>query len=54
MRFAESGYYIEQYVKCDNCGVLIYGDGVRGQPERQADRLLASPHFGEHFARHWT
>jgi hypothetical protein len=26
MRFAESGYYIEQYVKCDNCGVLIYRD----------------------------
>ncbi|MBI4697324.1 MAG: hypothetical protein HY749_25230 [Gammaproteobacteria bacterium] len=28
MRFADNGYYIERYVKCDNCGVLIYGDGV--------------------------
>ncbi len=27
MRFSDNGYYIERYVKCDNCGVLIYGDG---------------------------
>lgn len=24
MRFSDNGYYIETYVKCDNCGVLIY------------------------------
>ena len=24
MKFAQSGYYIEKYVKCVNCGVLIY------------------------------
>ena len=28
MRFSENGYYIESYVKCDNCGVLIYGDPI--------------------------
>ena len=27
MKFADNGYYIEQYVKCENCGVLIYEDG---------------------------
>lgn len=27
MRFSANGYYIERYVKCDNCGVLIYGPG---------------------------
>jgi N-methylhydantoinase B len=30
MRFAEKGYYIEQYVKCANCGMLIYGEGIQG------------------------
>ncbi len=28
MRFSDNGYYIERYVKCDNCGVLIYGEGI--------------------------
>jgi N-methylhydantoinase B len=28
MRFSSNGYYVERYVKCDNCGLLIYGDGV--------------------------
>jgi len=27
MRFSKNGYYIEKYVKCANCGVLIYGAG---------------------------
>ncbi len=29
MRFAYKRYYIEEYVKCANCGVLIYDEGVR-------------------------
>lgn len=31
MRFAESGYYLEAYVKCANCGALIVtrGPGAR-------------------------
>jgi hypothetical protein len=29
MRFSENGYYIESYVKCDNCGLLIYDEGVK-------------------------
>ena len=31
MRFAEKGYYIEQYVKCANCGMLIYGEALEGR-----------------------
>jgi N-methylhydantoinase B len=31
MRFAEKGYYIEQYVKCANCGMLIYGEALDGK-----------------------
>ena len=30
MRFSNNGYYIEKYIKCDNCGMLIYGDGING------------------------
>ncbi len=42
MRFAENGYYIEQYVKCDNCGVLIYGEGVTGSSAHAAGHLFCS------------
>ena len=28
MRFADKRYYIEAYVKCANCGVLIYESGI--------------------------
>lgn len=27
MRFSDNGYYIEKYVKCSNCGMLVYGKG---------------------------
>ena len=30
MRFSENGFYVERYVKCRNCGLLVYGDGVPG------------------------
>lgn len=34
MRFSQSGLFIERYVKCRNCGVLIYeGDGLAGLEE---------------------
>ena len=36
MRFSDNGYYIERYVKCDNCGMLIYGEGLRGAPGGRA------------------
>ena len=29
MRFSDTGYYIEAYIKCGNCGVLVYDEGVR-------------------------
>lgn len=28
MKFSDNQYYIEKYIKCDNCGMLIYGDGI--------------------------
>jgi N-methylhydantoinase B len=28
MRFSDNGYYIEKYVKCANCGLLVYDQGV--------------------------
>ena len=28
MRLSRNGYYVERYVKCDNCGVLIYDEGL--------------------------
>ena len=29
MRFSDNGYYIEKYVKCANCGMLVYGPGQK-------------------------
>jgi 5-oxoprolinase (ATP-hydrolysing)/N-methylhydantoinase B len=28
MRLSRNGYYVEKYVKCDNCGLLIYDEGI--------------------------
>ncbi len=36
MKFDAKGYYIERYIKCHNCGVLIYGDGVRADDDAAA------------------
>ncbi|MFO1151226.1 MAG: hydantoinase B/oxoprolinase family protein [Alsobacter sp.] len=38
MRFSDNGFYIEKYVKCANCGMLVYGPGVprsegKGKPK---------------------
>ena len=30
MRFSENGYYVEKYLKCANCGLLVYGAGIEG------------------------
>jgi hypothetical protein len=43
MRFSENGYYIEAYVKCDNCGVLIYDDGLTSESELQRDLIFCTP-----------
>jgi hypothetical protein len=40
MRFSEKRYYIEEYIKCANCGVLIYDAGVPVATE--ASRLYCS------------
>ena len=41
MRFSDNGYYIERYIKCDNCGVLLYEDsnhnyGIEGEVAGEA------------------
>jgi hypothetical protein len=40
MRFSDNGYYIEAYIKCDNCGVLLYdqgnGFGLKGEVAGEA------------------
>jgi N-methylhydantoinase B len=28
MRFSDNGFYIEKYLKCANCGMLVYGQGI--------------------------
>jgi N-methylhydantoinase B len=28
MRLSRNGYYVEKYVKCANCGLLIYDAGI--------------------------
>ena len=42
MRFSPNGYYIERYVKCDCCGVLIYDDGVPGTEPAVAGQTFCS------------
>ncbi len=42
MRFSDNGYYIERYVKCDCCGVLIYDAGIAGQGKDAQPALYCS------------
>jgi len=41
MRFSENGFYIEKYLKCANCGLLVYGAGVTAQLDGKS-RLYCS------------
>lgn len=47
MRFSDNGYYIERYIKCDNCGVLLY-EGDEGEHPKQADMVFCS-----HWCQEW-
>jgi 5-oxoprolinase (ATP-hydrolysing)/N-methylhydantoinase B len=38
MRLSKNGYYVEKYVKCANCGLLIYDQGI--EVERDGKGLL--------------
>ena len=31
MKFSANGYYVERYLKCANCGMLIYDGGIQGE-----------------------
>jgi hypothetical protein len=28
VRFSDNGFYIEKYLKCANCGMLVYTQGI--------------------------
>jgi len=43
MRFSANGYYIERYVKCDCCGVLIYDAGIEVSHAAAGKLLFCSP-----------
>ena len=43
MRFSENGLYIERYIKCGNCGVLIY--------EKKDQQILT--HDGVTYCSQW-
>ncbi len=36
MSFSTNGYYVEKYIKCDNCGMLIHGDGIKARADQPA------------------
>lgn len=42
MRFSANGYYVEKYLKCANCGLLVYGPGVRADHHGKS-ALYCSP-----------
>jgi len=42
MRFSANGYYVERYVKCDCCGVLIYDEGIAAQHPTAGPLLFCS------------
>ena len=42
MRFTDHRYYVERYIKCDCCGVLIYDDGIAAASPDGSPRLFCS------------
>jgi hypothetical protein len=42
MRFSDNGYYVEKYVKCDCCGVLVYDAGLRVEDAVRGELLYCS------------
>lgn len=42
MRMSANGYYVEKYVKCSCCGLLVYGQGIKGQRHGKA-AIYCSP-----------
>jgi N-methylhydantoinase B/oxoprolinase/acetone carboxylase alpha subunit len=45
MRFSENGYYVEKYLKCANCGRLLYG--LPDAEQRSGKALYCSQWCGE-------
>ncbi|MGF1623334.1 MAG: hypothetical protein ACFCVH_00510 [Alphaproteobacteria bacterium] len=49
MRFAHKRYYVERYIKCDCCGVLIYDTPIAASAPDGSPRQFCSP-----WCRDWT
>jgi len=42
MRFADKRYYIEAYVKCANCGVLVYEEDTQAAAASRGGTVYCS------------
>ena len=45
MRFSKNKLYIEAYIKCANCGILIFEDPKQDAPQQRSEngRIYCSP-----------
>lgn len=50
MKFSANGLYVERYVKCRNCGILIYETDPE-QVKNAAGQLFCSPWCRDYDAR---
>ena len=42
MRFSKNGYYLEKYLKCANCGLLVYDAGVTAERDGKPQLFCSS------------
>ncbi len=42
MKFSGNGLYIEEYIKCNNCGYLIYESDMHGVIKQDDQKLFCS------------
>ena len=42
MRFSDKGYYVEEYVKCVNCGILIYDHDIQSKAVASGSAVYCS------------
>lgn len=42
MKFSDNGYYVEKYLKCANCGMLVYGPGLKRGSAARASSIAAT------------
>lgn len=42
MRFSDQRYYVEEYVKCMNCGVLVYDADIQSTARASGEPVYCS------------